>query len=298
MTTMQVRQAGQIKHRPTRAELLERRERLVQIAAEVRPASLRHIYYRAVAAGLVAKNDSGYNKVVYDFGQLRESGQVPYGWIEDNGRRAHYPRIERTPQIALNALAHRYRRDPWQEPESPQVEIWCESRSIAGVLMPLGEAFAVPIFPTGGQSSTTFAYNAAISYSANRPVVVLYAGDYDPAGLQCGSQLEGKLRKHADPDVEITFRWLSITPEQATTMQALGTPPKQTHWVDHDGGRHDFIGQAIELEAVDPNVMRLLFSEAIAQVAQDHYGRDIFTENRELEADDRARLATLAERWS
>ena len=107
------------------------------LAEEARPASVRHIYYRAVAAGIVPKDERGYNKVVYDLGILRETGRIPYGWIVDNGRRGHFPLVSRSPESALRALAYAYRRDPWQETGAPEVEIWCESRSIAGVLMDL-----------------------------------------------------------------------------------------------------------------------------------------------------------------
>ncbi|MDT0201344.1 hypothetical protein [Nocardioides sp. AE5] len=292
----QTNQVGQIKRsRPTKLELEHRREALVRLAEEVKPASVRHIYYRAVAAGLVEKKESGYNKVVYDLGILRSQGRIPYNWIVDNGRRGHFPLVSRSPESALRRTAHLYRRDPWQYDDAPNVEIWCESRSIAGVLMDLKDQYAVPIFPTGGQTSETFAYEAATSY--RRTTIVLYAGDYDPAGLQCGAQLEAKLRKHADPEVNIEFRLLSITDAQAATMQALGTPPKSDYWVDQHGQRHDFVGQAIELEAVDPNVMRRLFAEAIEQIAYDHIGHDIFTENREIEAGERDRLEELAEGW-
>lgn len=289
---------GQTKrYRATKDELQARRDALVRLTEEAQPASVRHIYYRAVAAGLVEKNENGYNKVVYDLGALRDNGRVPYGWIIDTGRSAHWPLVQHSPASALKGLAYRYRRDPWRDADAPKIEIWCESKSIAGVLMDLVDEYAVPIYPTSGQTSETFAYEAARQYYS-KPVVILYAGDYDPAGLQCGAQLEAKLRKHARPEIPISFRWVSITADQAEALQSLGTPPKQGHWVDQHGDRHDFIGQSIELEAVDPNLMRRLFAEAIEQIAYDHHGHDIFAANREIETTERDRLNEVIEGWT
>lgn len=273
-----------------------RRSTLLQIVEEAQPASVRHVYYRAVASGLIEKSNAGYQKVQRQLLLLRREGRLPYDWIEDNARRAHYPLVEFSPESALRYSARSYRRDPWQDPGSPKVEIWCESESIAGVLMPLKDRYAVPIFPIKGQSSETFAYEAARSYTGEN-VIVLYAGDYDPDGLQIDAHLEGKLRRFADPAVEIDFRRLAITTEQARALQSLGSRPKRRYWIDQDGGRHDFVGQAIEAEAVDPNLMRRLFSEAIEQIALDHHGYDIFVENRLIEHQDRERLHDLADQW-
>ncbi len=283
--------------RSTRAVMALRRSTLVEIAREAQPASVRHLYYRAVVAGLVEKKETGYRKVQRQILELRRGGVIPFGWITDEGRRAHWPTVDRSPSSALDFLAYTYRRDPWQFPGAPKVEIWTESESIAGVLMPLRDQYAVPIFPLKGQGSETFVWNAADAYAAGRRIVVLYAGDYDPAGLQIGVQLEGKLRQYAARDVEIDFRRVAIDDDQARRLQALGTPPKQTHWVDYAGGRHDFVGQAIEAEAVDPKVLRSLFSTIVEQVAQDTSGRDVFAESRVIENADRESLAALARGW-
>lgn len=286
-----------ITKRSTAAEMEHRRTVLLQIAAEVAPASVRHIYYRAVVAGLVPKNQAGYQKVQRQLLEMRRDGRLPFSSIVDEGRRAHWPTTDRSPRSALLYLAESYRRDPWQEFGAPRVEVWCESESIAGMLMPLRDQFAVPIFPLKGQGSETFVWNAAQSYRYGRDVVVLYAGDYDPAGLQIGVQLEGKLREYADNHVNIDFRRVSITDDQATTLQTLGTKPKQQHWVDYDGTKREFVGMAVEAEAVDPRVMRNLFTSHIESVAREFTGVDIFAESQEIEARERQQLQELVRQW-
>jgi hypothetical protein len=132
-----------------------------------------------------------------------------------------------------------------------------------------------------------------------KKIHVLYAGDFDPAGLEISSQLEGKLRAYSGRD-DLVFTRLAVTDLQARQLQSagLGTKAKKDSWVDYDGVRHSFHGQAIEAEAIDAPVMRRLFAEAITSIALDHYGRDIFTENTEIEEAERERLQELARGWS
>lgn len=296
-----VYQAGRI--RATKAELELRRTTLVDLAREAQPASVRHIYYRAVVAGLVDKSESGYNKVQRDLLELRKNGTIPFDWITDPGRRAHWPLTDSSPESALRYLARTYRRDPWDryDPETPRVEIWCESLSIAGVLHPLVERYAVPIFPLKGQGSETFVQEAAQEYRRwpAKQIVVLFASDWDPAGREIASQCEGKLRRYSDHP-NLTFRQLAVDGEQARVLSAagLGTTPKKTTWKAFDGTQHQFAGQAVESEAIEADTMRRLFADAIEQIAAGHYGHDIFADNTRIEVLEREQLLELARAWS
>lgn len=283
--------------RATVAQMEHRRAELLNLARDAAPASVRHVFYRAVVAGLVPKSTAGYQKVQRQLLELRRAGRLPWHWIVDNGRRAHWPHVEFSAESSLRRLARTYRRNPWPV-DGPRVEVWVESESIAGMLAPLIEEFAVPIFPCKGQSSETFARDAAQEYEPGQEVVVLYAGDYDPAGLQIASQLEGKLRTYAETSVSVDFRRLAITDEQAIAMQALGTPAKQASWQDHSGIRHEFVGNAVEAEAVDPRTMRSLFAAEIQGIAFSHAGIDVFAQGRQLEQVEREELAQIARRWS
>ena len=296
-TSSEVYGAGPLRRiRPTRLQLQNRREVLVEIVTEGHPLTVRQTFYRAVVKGVTEKSHRGYRRVQEDLRKLREVKEIPYGWITDSSRSAHWPTTSSSPKSALSSAAHFYRRDPWRG--ELKVEIWCESRSLGGALKDLVDAYGVPLFPCGGQPSDSFMYDAASSYYPETPVLVLYAGDYDPAGLQIGEQVEKKLRLHAGHD-DITFRRLAITDEQAALpeLQSLGTKAKRSDWVDQHGVKHEFSGLGIEAEAIDPQVMRRMFSQAIEAAAYDRYGYDIFVENASIEAGERARLDEVAQGW-
>ena len=89
------------------------------------------------------------------------------------------------------------------------VEVWCESRSLIGVLGPVCREYVVPLFPSGGFSSLSFTYQAAthIMESGRANAVILYVGDYDQAGVLIDKAIEKRLRGFLDDewDGELTF---------------------------------------------------------------------------------------------
>ena len=94
---------------------------------------LRHIFYRMVTQNLVEKSDRGYQQLQKTSVDMRDSGALPYSWIEDSSRRAYmntgYAGVGSFAEVAASI----YRRDYWDSTDT-FVEVWCESRSLAGVL--------------------------------------------------------------------------------------------------------------------------------------------------------------------
>ncbi len=64
--------------------------RLLSIAAEERPTSVRGMYYMAMGAGLVDKHVNGtrgnYMRVQRRILRMRREGTMPYSWITDGSR--------------------------------------------------------------------------------------------------------------------------------------------------------------------------------------------------------------------
>src|SRR3546814_17295709 len=71
----------------------------------------------------------------------------------------------------------------WRD-ASVYCEVWTESRSIAGVIEADCRRLAVSLYPAGGFTSMTLAFEAAEQskmLAAGRPAVIFYIGDYAPA---------------------------------------------------------------------------------------------------------------------
>ena len=107
-----------------------------------------------------------------------------FAWVSDASRRAYH-----TPTFAgagdfLRRYAAVYRADLWEDHSDHYVEVWTESRSLASVLEDDCRKLVVALYPSGGFASLSFIYQSAqeIEYNGKQAVVV-YAGDYDPAGV-------------------------------------------------------------------------------------------------------------------
>lgn len=59
------------RKRSTKAEMLEFRQAIFEITAEVKPATVRHIYYRLVAADVIDKTESDYRRVQNELVKMR-----------------------------------------------------------------------------------------------------------------------------------------------------------------------------------------------------------------------------------
>ncbi len=287
-----------IRVRADRAAMEMRRQTLIEIAREAAPASVRNIYYRAVVAGLVEKTRNGYLKVQRAILELRRDGEIPWNWVVDTGRRVIRPDTNFSARDELSWIAENYRRTPWQL-GLIRIEIWTESDSVAGQIKPVGDEYDVPIYPMKGQVSETFVKDAADYYLASRSlrIVVLYAGDFDPAGLEIESQLQAKIATYSGRD-DVEFLRLGVTAEQAAAFQALGTKPKKRSWRTASGEEMSFSGQAIECEAMPADRLRALFAQTIEDLAVEAYGYDIFAENKMIELTERSKLQELVAGWS
>lgn len=235
-----------------------RKDVLLELAEANRPAPVRNLYYRAVVAGIVPKTDSGYSKVQRALVDLRREGALPYEWLTDNIRWRRKPRTWNGLDELLENTASTYRRALWAGTEET-VEVWCESDSIAGVIGSVTASWDVPLLPVRGFSSLTFAYSSARALNQQeRPAVIYYVGDLDPAGLD----IERSLRRYLDEwaTVSVKFERLAITWEQVEEFDLPGTSPKKKYGYD----------LAVEAEAMAPPELRDLVEQAVVQHLDQH----------------------------
>lgn len=259
---MTVYRAGTIKRcRRTRAQVEQLDQQILAVLAEDHPQSVRHVFYRMTDPRLpepVEKSDRGYRHVQARCVELRRSGALPYGWISDASRRGYFTPTYANGADFITQMASYYRADLWAEAEV-HVEVWAESRSIAGVVQGDCEELAVSLYPCGGFSSITFAHDAAtyINRAVRKDVVILYVGDYDPAGVLIDRSLETELRTHLDSAIHMTFQRLAIT-EQQIEHYDLPTKPRK------EGDRRALhVQSTVEAEAMPARDLRNLLRTSI-----------------------------------
>jgi hypothetical protein len=132
------------RRRATKTEVDARRLALIHIMAEMKPMTVRQVFYQATVCDVVEKSESGYTKVQTDLVQMRRGGLLPHDWLADNTRWQRKPDTFDNIQQALEETARFYRKSLWSEAEC-YVEIWLEKDALAGVIMPVTYMFDVPL---------------------------------------------------------------------------------------------------------------------------------------------------------
>jgi hypothetical protein len=236
-----------------------------QIIAELiddNPQSVRHVYYRMVNPRLeqpVEKTHNGYRVIQTRCVILRRAGSIPYNWFADMSRRGFFVNTYAGASDFLTRMASYYRSNLW-ELSNYRCEVWCESRSIAGVIQQDCNDLAVDLFPCGGFSSLTFVHEAAQQHNRNidgRPLIIYYIGDYDPAGVLIDVALERELRTHLRDDIQLTFIRLGINAEQIELYDLPTKPRKDTDI------RSQQVESTVEAEAMPAKILRAILRERI-----------------------------------
>ena len=270
MTTATLYRAGTItRERRTRTQVEQLDQQIIDVLVEDHPQSVRHVFYRMTNPRLpepVDKSDRGYRHVQHRIVELRRSGRLPYGWITDATRRGYFTNTYQDASDFLRRMHGLYRADLWQSSDY-YCEVWVESRSLAGVVQEDCQELAVSLYPAGGFTSISLAYQAAefINEEHNgREVVIFYIGDYDPAGVIIDVAIERELRQHLDFGVSLDFRRIAITPLQIAEHD-LPTKPRKS-----GDKRSLHIAETVEAEAMPAGIMRQLLRHHIEALLPPH----------------------------
>lgn len=266
MSVPDVYRARTIKRaRRTSGQIQQLDQQILDVLHEDYPQSIRHVFYRMTNPRLpepVEKSERGYRHVQYRMVELRRAGRLPYHYITDATRRGYHTATFRNAGDFLRAMNGHYRADIWRECET-YCEVWTESRSIAGIIEDDCKELAVSLYPAGGFSSITLAYQAAEfinSEAQGRTVVIFYIGDYDPAGVLIDVAIERELRTHLSRNIPLEFNRLAITKEQIERYDLPTKPRKETD------RRSNQVESTVEAEAMPARTLRQLLRPQIERL--------------------------------
>jgi hypothetical protein len=97
----------------------------------------------------------------------------------------------------------------------------------------------------------------------DRPLVVFYLGDHDPAGVLIDQSLEREMRRHLRPDITLIFHRLAINENQIETFD-LPTKPRKA------GDRRSLhIAATVEAEAMPANILRAILRANVEDLLPD-----------------------------
>jgi hypothetical protein len=219
--------------------------------------TVRQVYYLATVRGLVDKTDTGYRDVLNNLIRMRRADALPYAWLVDNTRRMLKPYTVASIIDALDDTVKAYRKALWTDADD-YVEIWIEKDALSGVVYPVTHRYDVPLMPARGYASRSFLYSASEEIARqDRPTFIYHFGDHDPSGVNAGEKIEETLQEMA-PDSEIVFERLAVQPWQIEQWNLPTRPTKPS-----DTRSRGFGSISVELDAIDPERLRLLVRQAI-----------------------------------
>lgn len=225
------------------------------------PQSVRHLYYLMTDPELpmpVEKDVFGYDCVQRLCLRLRREDLIPYDWIVDSTRRGYHVTPFDDAGELIGHFSGLYRRDLWAN-TTDYVEVWCESDSIAGVIESECQRLGVSLYPTRGFCSVTLIHQAAEGirgWARQRPVKIIYVGDFDPAGMLIDDKVVEGLIEHL-PDHSIEKIRVAVTEEQAKDL-----PSKPRKKGDK---RLPGIKRTVEAEAIPAGELREMVRNTVEQ---------------------------------
>lgn len=159
-------------------------DQLRTILEQIQPASVRAVAYQAFTRGLIPDmSKRSTNRLSALLTYAREARLVSWQAIVDETREPERIDAWENPAAYIDTVRASYRRDRWTA-QSCRLEVWSEKGTVRGTLRPVLEFYGVTFRVMHGYASATALYDAAQdSLRSEKPLTVLYVGDWDPSGL-------------------------------------------------------------------------------------------------------------------
>lgn len=257
------RSTKQKKTRRTKAEVETLREWIEVILEQIKPATIRQLFYQLTGNGVIEKSQAEYKNVVVRLcSEMRRSHRLPFSWLADNTRWQRKPDSYSSLSALLENTLATYRRSVWDD-QLDYVEIWLEKDALSGVFYKVTGAWDVPLMVTRGFSSLSFLHSAAEEIErqndAGKSCHIYYFGDHDPSGRVNDRVIERDLRKFAN-GADFHFRRMAVTEAQIEDLN-LPTRPTKTK------GTHakTFKGRSVELDSIPPKELQAIIESCITR---------------------------------
>ena len=251
--------------------------------------TVRQLFYQAAVAGLVDKDEKGYDRVQRVLARARERGDYPWEGIYDGLRQMHRPAAWSGLDAFVDVVRGAYRLDRWRL-QPHRLEVWVEKDAVRGTVESVTEAYQVPLLCGRGYLSVT-AKREASQRIAERPTTVIYIGDHDPRGVDMLVETEAWIRATVRPGASLVIERIAITDEDHSDPRLPHLP------VNHRDARaaeyvRRFGPTVVEVEALSAVELQERVRCAIER-NRDHAA---WAEAEALEEEDQAELEEMLER--
>jgi hypothetical protein len=199
--------------------------------------------------------------------------------VVDGSRQCHEPWTHRTVRDGVTAMLDVVRLDPWAT-KRETVIVLIEKDALTGVIEPVTDRYAVPLYPVRGYNSLTKLREIAMRiHNDGRPCAIYQLGDLDPSGDHATEVAREEILGFA-PDADISFERLAINADQLDAMRIgeegrfLSEFARPTNRKDPRlpgyGAKYGVGFPSFELDIIPPPTLREMVEAAILR----HIGAD------------------------
>ena len=228
------------------------------LAAQGFILTLRQLYYRLVATGVIPNNQQSYDRLQELVAKARLAGHIDWEMIEDRTRNlmgiGHYT----SAQDALEQLAKGYFTDLWAN-QKYRPEVWVEKDALVGIVARYCNEHDVPYFSCRGYVSLSEMWGAAMrfkSYMQNDQLpYIIHLGDHDPSGIDMSRDIYDRINNTFLSDCK--FNRVALTMDQVEKYQPPPNPAKVTD-SRYEAYVSQFGDESWELDALEPSVFQSL----------------------------------------
>jgi hypothetical protein len=266
---------------------------IADYAAQGLALTLRQLYYRFVAADLLANTQKNYDRLGSIVSNARLAGLMDWDAIEDRGRQLESLPHWRTTGEIIESAAYSFRFDKWLD-QHYRVEVWVEKQALESVVGQAAEPYDCAYFACKGYTSQSEMWRAAQRLEqyvdAGQEPVIIHLGDHDPSGIDMTRDIRERLNDLFGVEVEVER--IALNMDQIRQYKPPPNPAKMTdsrfkqYMREH--GRSSW-----ELDALEPATLRDLIQETIEQFLD----REKFDACLAREAEARKTLEDASAQW-
>lgn len=269
----------------------------VPIVQQYDGLTIRALYYRLVAVGMT-NTIRHYKRVQQAMTDARWDGTLPFGAFVDYDRQMEGQTDAEETDLAESIIKGKqqiknwmtfYHKNRWENQEV-YPEVFIEKKALQGVFMRPCEDMDIALCPCKGYPSLTYLYDASQRFQeaeANgKHLIILYFGDYDPSGEDIPRSIKENLSKMG---VEVEVKRILLMKEQVIKWNLPPAPTKTYKIGKRKDGSIGYVGDTreknwdglgqVELDAIEPNKLKVLISEAIDEI----FDYDLYAELMEQE---------------
>lgn len=254
--------------------------------------SLRQLYYRFVASGLIPNSQKEYKKLGAIINDGRMAGLIDWEAIEDRGRNLNTISAWSDPAAIIESAAQGYAIDLWKG-QAYRVEVFVEKQALEPVIENASEPLACPSYACKGYVSQSEMWRAANRFkgylrSGQKPVII-HLGDHDPSGVDMTRDIRERLSIFG---VDVEVNRIALNMDQ---VREYDPPPNPAKTTDTRSASYisEFGVESWELDALEPATLHTLIQNSI----KGYMDLELFEERTQQMENERKQLTQVSEEW-